>query len=238
MARSFGWKVLHRCGNSKTLNMPYTGDHYIKLAVHLNSYLSVTSQDMSNTIKKLEKYLGEFVYGGMDGCVTTFAVVAGSVGANLNSNVIIILGFANLLADGFAMSVGAYLSFKTERDNLKKRLKEDGASRTQVEIATQDVSNSKSPVMIGAVTFAAFVMIGLVPLSAYVWDYISPLESGLFSIACFLTAVGFACIGALKGYVNQTPIYKGMLETLLLGTAAAVVAYYIGDFLEHLLMAS
>ena len=69
---------------------------------------------------KLEPYLGEFVYGGMDGCVTTFAVVAGSVGAGLNSSVIIILGFANLLADGFAMSVGAYLSAKTQKDNFNK----------------------------------------------------------------------------------------------------------------------
>ena len=69
---------------------------------------------------KFERYLGEFVYGGIDGCVTTFAVVAGSVGAGLNSSVIIILGFANLLADGFAMSVGAYLSTKSEKDNYNK----------------------------------------------------------------------------------------------------------------------
>ena len=41
---------------------------------------------------QLDKYLGEFVYGGIDGCVTTFAVVAGAVGANLNSNIILILG--------------------------------------------------------------------------------------------------------------------------------------------------
>ena len=69
---------------------------------------------------QLEKYLGEFVYGGIDGCVTTFAVVAGSVGAGLDSAVIIILGFANLLADGFAMSIGAYLSTKSEKDNFNK----------------------------------------------------------------------------------------------------------------------
>ena len=69
---------------------------------------------------QLDKYLGEFVYGGIDGCVTTFAVVAGAVGANLNSNIILILGLANLLADGFAMSVGAYLSAKTEKDQYQK----------------------------------------------------------------------------------------------------------------------
>ena len=70
--------------------------------------------------RRFEKYLGEFVYGGIDGCVTTFAVVAGSVGAGLESAVIIILGFANLLADGFAMSVGAYLSSKSNKDNYEK----------------------------------------------------------------------------------------------------------------------
>ena len=72
-------------------------------------------------IKNLEGYLGEFVYGGIDGCITTFAVVAGSVGAGLDSAVIIILGFANLFADGFAMSIGAYLSSKTEQDSFKKQ---------------------------------------------------------------------------------------------------------------------
>lgn len=66
-----------------------------------------------------QDYLGEFVYGGIDGSVTTFAVVAGSVGAGLESSVIIILGFANLLADGFAMSVGAYLSTKSEQDHFE-----------------------------------------------------------------------------------------------------------------------
>lgn len=70
--------------------------------------------------QNFEKYLGEFVYGGIDGCVTTFAVVAGAVGAGLDSAIIIILGFANLLADGFAMSVGAYLSTKSEKDNYQK----------------------------------------------------------------------------------------------------------------------
>ncbi len=71
-------------------------------------------------LSRFEAYLGEFVYGGIDGCVTTFAVVAGAVGADLGSSVIIILGFANLFADGFAMSIGAYLSTKSEKDNYQK----------------------------------------------------------------------------------------------------------------------
>ncbi|MCB0801609.1 MAG: VIT1/CCC1 transporter family protein [Flavobacteriales bacterium] len=69
---------------------------------------------------KWEDYIGEFVYGGIDGSVTTFAVVAGSAGAGLDSSIVIILGFANLIADGFAMSVGSYLSNKSEQENYDK----------------------------------------------------------------------------------------------------------------------
>lgn len=62
------------------------------------------------------QYLGEMVYGGLDGIVTTFAVVSGVVGAQLSSNIILIMGLANLFADGFSMAVGAYLSAKSEKE--------------------------------------------------------------------------------------------------------------------------
>jgi VIT1/CCC1 family predicted Fe2+/Mn2+ transporter len=70
--------------------------------------------------KRFQDYLGEFVYGGIDGSVTTFAVVAGAAGASLESSIVIILGFANLIADGFAMSVGSYLSTKSEKQKYEK----------------------------------------------------------------------------------------------------------------------
>lgn len=75
---------------------------------------------MTRINKWFNEYLGEIVYGGIDGSVTTFAVVAGAAGAGLSSTVVIILGFANLIADGFSMSVGAYLSSKSERARYKK----------------------------------------------------------------------------------------------------------------------
>jgi len=71
--------------------------------------------------KHFEEYLGEIVYGGIDGIVTTFAIVAGSVGAGLSSKIILILGFANLIADGFSMGVGAYLSSKSEKELYEKK---------------------------------------------------------------------------------------------------------------------
>lgn len=77
-------------------------------------------QKKAKFFSRAQNYLGEFVYGGIDGSVTTFAVVAGATGADLPAAIIIILGFANLFADGFSMSVGAYLSARSERQNFEK----------------------------------------------------------------------------------------------------------------------
>src|SRR5687768_11685329 len=59
-------------------------------------------------------YLGDFVLGAIDGTVTTFAVVAGVTGAELPNRVAIILGLANLCADGFSMAVSNYLGARSE----------------------------------------------------------------------------------------------------------------------------
>jgi vacuolar iron transporter family protein len=77
----------------------------------------------SGWARRFENYLPEFVYGSIDGIVTTFAVVAGSAGADLGINIILILGMANLFADGISMSIGSYLSKKSEQDNYNKHLR-------------------------------------------------------------------------------------------------------------------
>lgn len=74
---------------------------------------------------KPSDYLGEFVFGSIDGSVTTFAVVAGASGAHLESSIVIILGFANLIADGFSMSVGSYLSAKSEKETFAKNQRKE-----------------------------------------------------------------------------------------------------------------
>ncbi len=62
------------------------------------------------------RYIKSMVYGGLDGVITTFAVVAGVAGASLGASVVLILGFANLIADGLSMAVGDYLSTKSEKE--------------------------------------------------------------------------------------------------------------------------
>jgi VIT1/CCC1 family predicted Fe2+/Mn2+ transporter len=61
-------------------------------------------------------YLRDWVYGGIDGAITTFAIVAGVVGAELSNRVVLILGLANVVADGFSMAASNYSGTKAEVD--------------------------------------------------------------------------------------------------------------------------
>ena len=71
-------------------------------------------------------YLGDAVLGGIDGCVTTFAVVAGAVGGGFPSIVVVVLGFANLLADGFSMAVSNYQGTRSQIEAVEQaRLSEE-----------------------------------------------------------------------------------------------------------------
>ncbi len=59
-------------------------------------------------------------YGGIDGAITTFAIAAGALGAALSAGTIIVLGIANLIADGFSMAAASYLSAKAEHDERQR----------------------------------------------------------------------------------------------------------------------
>lgn len=67
-----------------------------------------------------ESYLKDTVYGAIDGTVTTFAIVAGVAGAGLSPAVIIALGLANVLADGFSMAAGNYSGTKADLDDIRR----------------------------------------------------------------------------------------------------------------------
>src|SRR3989338_8244680 len=74
---------------------------------------------------KLGPYIQDIVYGGHDGIITTFAVVAGTAGADLPHYIVIILGLANLFADAVSMGAGAFLSLKSELDHYFRLQKEE-----------------------------------------------------------------------------------------------------------------
>ncbi len=72
--------------------------------------------------RRATEYLGPFVYGAIDGTVTTFAVVASSYGAGLSAKIVMILGFANLFGDGFSMGASSYAAGLSERQQQAKAI--------------------------------------------------------------------------------------------------------------------
>lgn len=166
------------------------------------------------------KYLPEFVYGGVDGVVTTFAVVAGVMGASLGSAVVLILGFANLFADGFSMAVSNYLSVKSGVE-LKRHRKSNFST------------NGKSPMKTGLATFSSFFLVGLIPLISFVLAIFVPLvQKYQFQLSIILTGFAFLGIGAVKGKILQKHFVKSSFETLIIGGLAASIAFLVGYFIK------
>jgi vacuolar iron transporter family protein len=81
-----------------------------------------------------QSYLRDWVYGGIDGIVTTFAIVSGVVGARLSPHIILILGTASLIADGFAMAAGDYLATRSEDEELHHA---EAVERRHIEICPE-----------------------------------------------------------------------------------------------------
>jgi vacuolar iron transporter family protein len=70
-------------------------------------------------------YFDDFIYGSIDGAVTTFAIVAGVVGAGLSPGIVLILGFANLFADGFSMAASNYQASKARNEFVEMKRKQE-----------------------------------------------------------------------------------------------------------------
>src|SRR6056297_4065392 len=111
------------------------------------------SKDSKHHIPAWRRLLGanlpDLVYGANDGIITTFAVVSGVVGANLAPEVVLILGFANLLADGVSMGASNYLAKRSRGEDEELLSRRDAAWQ-------------------GSITLIAFILIGAVPLLAYI----------------------------------------------------------------------
>jgi vacuolar iron transporter family protein len=100
------------------------------------------------------------------------------------------------------------------------------------------ISENKSALSMAFATFVSFVAVGFIPLIVYVWDYFFKLNIPLFWVSCVFTSLVFIGIGWLKSFVNQSSKFRSILETLLLGVIAALLAYGVGNFLEQIITKS
>lgn len=162
-----------------------------------------------------QHYVGDLVYGANDGILTTFAVVAGVTGGSLSHGVVIIVGLANLLADGLSMGVGNYLSIRARESALEHQQRPEEEAR---------------PARHGLATFLAFVVAGAVPLVPYVVPGTAP--PFLLSTVC--AGLALFAVGALRSLVTASRWWVSGLEMLALGGAVAGVAYATGALIARL----
>jgi VIT1/CCC1 family predicted Fe2+/Mn2+ transporter len=221
-------------------------------------------------------YVGNMVYGGLDGIVTTFAVVSGVAGARLGNGVVLILGLANLFADGFSMALGAYLSSKSEQEYYDREYQREAwevehfpkGERTELievyrakgysdEDATRLVGiqtkkpdlwvktmmaeelgmmkDERNPMTSALATLGSFILAGVLPLLVYLVGLTVAIPAGVsFPVSLGLSAVALFALGAAKVLVTERNFLKSGMEMLVVGGAAAGVAFVVGVLLKAL----
>ncbi len=164
---------------------------------------------MQNNIKK---YLPSMVYGGSDGAVTTFSVMAGALGAGLPPRIVIILGLANLFSDGFSMASADYLSEDSKVHNKKM----------------ESFKNAIS-------TFLSFVLIGSIPLIPFLYSLKNIGNKNIFLVSTLLTISTFVLIGYLRGRILNRNKLVTILQSVIICSVSASVAYFVGEYISKLI---
>lgn len=213
-------------------------------------------------------YLGDFVLGAIDGTVTTFAIVSGVAGAGLSTRVAIVLGLANVIADGFSMAVSNYLKTKSdhelvekarrmeelhiekhpagEREEVRQIFRAKGFEGELLDRIIDTITENKdqwvdtmltdelglqleppSPLKAAYTTFAAFMLAGFIPIFPLFWAGVASANATYIASA-IATALTFLFIGVFKGRVTHQSMTLSALETLLVGGAAAGMAFSVG----------
>ena len=181
--------------------------------------------------KRRQNYLGDFVYGGIDGTITTFALVAGIEGAGLSRNIILVLGFANILADGFSMAASNYSGTKAELDNLHRLREIENRHIDQVPegereevrqiLALKGIPESKLDKTVEAITINRETWINYMLSEEYGVSINgkNPLHAGAMTFAAFL----------LCGLVPILPFIAEIEDAFFFSSfATAITFFWIG----------
>jgi VIT1/CCC1 family predicted Fe2+/Mn2+ transporter len=219
--------------------------------------------------------LRDFVYGAVDGIVTTFAVVAGVAGAGLATRIVLILGAANLAADGFSMAASNFLGTRSEGQRRERYLRQEvqhiamvpagereevrqllagwGLRDSVLTGATDAITDDRDrwihfmmqlehgfpsartrPLRAAVATFLAFVTVGGIPLGPFVVGTLVGQAGSLYAWSAAVTAAAFFAVGVGKAHVVRGSWWRSGCETLLVGGAAAGLAYVVGAWLGGL----
>lgn len=163
------------------------------------------NEAINTIVEYFNQYGADIIYGGIDGIITTFSIVAGSAGGDLARNVVLILGISNVLSDGYSMGISRYISAQTE--------------------IKQGILENKNALLSGFITFLSFVLIGLIPILPFL-TRMATKHARFLSLG--LALITFFLIGNMKGVlIKENMLYYGG-QTLLIGFTAALISYYVG----------
>jgi VIT1/CCC1 family predicted Fe2+/Mn2+ transporter len=179
---------------------------------------------MQEKITKIKSFnikslLPSIVYGGSDGAVSYFSLIAGAYGAGLSPKVIIAIGLSNLVADGFSMASADYLS-EESRSEVKKNISLYSA----------------------ILTFLSFIIIGALPMLPSFYSYFfsnagpeSVTSKSIFLTSGILTLFAFAFIGYMRAKVLNKNKTKSIIQSVLICSLSAAVAYFIGEYISKII---
>jgi len=172
------------------------------------------------------KHIRGIVFGGMDGILTTFALLAAAAGSkHTSSSLTLVIGVSTVLADALSMAAGEYLSAKAEK-----------------ELGASDDPDEPGPLSKGAAMFIAFTLFGSMPLMAYIGSAIVASSTGIasdpatsFILSVFITAGTLFALGTLKSQFGVGVWWQAGLEVTGIGGAAASVAYFTAKVVDRLM---
>ena len=174
-------------------------------------------------------YLRDWIYGGIDGSVTTFAVVTGVVGAHLSPVVIVIMGLANLLGDGFSMAASNFLGTRSEHDDVMRL---EAIERRHIEVAPEGEREEVRQIF-AAKGFAGTDLERVVELitsdqdrwvrTMLTEEYGLPLQPRSAWMAAIATFSAFA----LCGLVPLTPFLAGLNNAFVVSLILTGAVFFI-----------
>jgi|TARA_Y100000992_G_C21182917_1_gene451595 VIT1/CCC1 family predicted Fe2+/Mn2+ transporter len=157
----------------------------------------------------MKELLSEFIYGGMDGIITTVAIIGAILGANIHTKYALILGMANIIADGFSMGISRYNSLI----DLRK------SGNTFV-----------TPAISGLYTFLFFILMGSIPLIPFLFVSLKN-EMKMRNMLFLFSLFAFILIGGIKGIYTKK-IFTSMTQVVGIGLFGALISYFVAKYIN------
>jgi vacuolar iron transporter family protein len=166
--------------------------------------------------------LKSIIYGGIDGIITMFNIVAGVTGAKLNPRYIFILGLAILISDGMSMGISDYLSLKAD---IKYKKKNDNLEKTIQKV---------NPINNGIITFSSFVIFGFIPIFIYFFMNRTNKSNNIMKI--FISIIlALYLLGIIQSKYTNEKWYLSGSKLAVFGGATSFVSYNISKLIMKII---